>query len=211
VLSFVGCGASDPSYTSLPVSPAPNSPTADTTSDPAASDTPETDPSAQADPADEPTEEVSVRNPGDEGEFTEQATKPKKDLPPLVQGPQGVYTVTFQDLELDMEAATVYDEEEMMNDRVRQLEGQKIKIKGYIHGGTTFTQSDIKQFLMVRNAECPFGGEEGVACHNIRITLEKGVDFTVKPITIQGVLKISPWTGPDEKTWSIYTLKGNVE
>ncbi|QDU94154.1 hypothetical protein [Lignipirellula cremea] len=144
------------------------------------------------------------------GRFKEQATKPRTDLPPLQADSNGVFEVTFQDLELDMPAATVYDEKTMMTDRVRGLLDQKIRVIGFIHGGSTYTSRDIKQFVMVRQVECPFGGKEGVACHAILVTLDRGIDFTSKPVTVEGVLKLNLYTGPDGNTWCVYALKGKA-
>jgi len=138
-----------------------------------------------------------------------EGSKPKVNKKPLVATNDGRYEATFDDLDLDMEPAIVF-EDSMLNDLVRALDGETVTITGFIHGGTVYTRTDIKQFLLVRNFDCPFGGAEGVACHNIRVTLGEGIDFTVKPITVEGILRIDTYEGHDGNTWSIYTLQGEV-
>ncbi|QDU94153.1 hypothetical protein [Lignipirellula cremea] len=168
----------------------------------------ETDQVAQAD--DDKARDRALPAEPAPGRFQEQFTKPRTDLPPLQADANGVFEVTFQDLELKMPPASVYDEKTMMTDRVRELLDQKIRIIGFIHGGSTYTSRDIKQFVMVRHFDGRFGVREVVACHHILVTLDRGIDYTVKPITVEGVLKLSLYQGDDGNTWCVYALKGKA-
>ena len=60
---------------------------------------------------------------------------------------------------------------------------------------------------MLKNTECKFG-PGGQIDHLINVLMNDGVTakFRDKPVSVQGVLEINPFQGPDGNTWSIYDL-----
>jgi hypothetical protein len=42
------------------------------------------------------------------------------------------------------------------------------------------------------------------------VDLRPGVStsFTVRPIAVEGLLTVRPWTGPDGMTWTVYHMLG---
>ena len=115
--------------------------------------------------------------------------------------------ISFDDLQVDIQADMVF-EPSMLTDRVRELDGRRVRIRGFIFPAV-FQQTGIDQFLLVMNTECKFGpGEE--AHHIIIVELVDGVttSFTVRPITVEGRLTVRPWTGPDGNTWALYHMDG---
>ena len=93
----------------------------------------------------------------------------------------------------------------MLSDRVKQLDGKKIRISGYML--PDLKTKGIRQFVLLKNTECKFG-PGGQADHLINVLMIDGVTarFRDDPVSVQGVLKVNPFQGPDGNTWSIYDL-----
>jgi len=92
------------------------------------------------------------------------------------------------------------------NDRVKELEGKKISIVGYMHGGQA-AQKGIKEFIILKNTQCKFGpGGQADHLANVILRADHSTHFTPSPVKIEGTLKIEPFQGPDGNTWSIYRL-----
>lgn len=116
--------------------------------------------------------------------------------------------ITFDDVKLNIEEDMVF-EDSMLTDRVRELDGKYVRVRGFICAETTFQQTDIKQFILIRDYSCKFG-PGGQFHHNMMVELEPddAIDFTTRPVTVEGKLTLDPKEGPNGKTWSIYRLKG---
>ncbi len=95
----------------------------------------------------------------------------------------------------------------MLTDRVKELDGQRVRVVGYMHPDVK--QKGITEFILLRNTECKFG-PSGQADHLIRVKLEPGVttNFMSKPVQVVGKLILNPYTGPDGKTWCIFDITG---
>ncbi len=132
-------------------------------------------------------------------------TKAARALP-RPRGSKNTYYLTFEDLEINMKESQKF-EESMLTPNVRKLNGKRVRIAGVIHAGSLFKQSGVKQFVMLKNIECPFG-PGATAHHNMRVTLTEGIEFTTRPVTVEGTLKVDPYEGPDGTTWALYTLTG---
>lgn len=117
--------------------------------------------------------------------------------------------ISFDDLVIGMQANVVY-REWMMSERAKELDGQVVRIAGYMYGGPDRLKN-LKELIILRNTECKFG-EGGQADHLIRVNLQPGVTakYTQNAVEVVGVLKINPWQGPDGNTWSIYDLSGTA-
>lgn len=130
--------------------------------------------------------------------------------PALGRQPRGdgrAILITFDDLELKMGEDAIFDPA-LLTPRVKELDGQRVRIRGFIYP-SVFQQTGITQFPLVKNTECKFG-PGGIAHHVIVVELKSGVStsFTVRPIAVEGVLTVRPWTGPDGNTWTVYHMAG---
>jgi hypothetical protein len=115
--------------------------------------------------------------------------------------------ITFDDLAVDMKEDQLF-EPSMATDRVRQLDGQRVRIRGFLFPAI-FQQTGIDKFPLVLNTECKFG-PGGIAHHVILVEMIDGAttSYTIRPIAVTGRLTLKPWNGPDGNTWSLYHIAG---
>jgi hypothetical protein len=114
--------------------------------------------------------------------------------------------ISFDDLVIGLQADVVY-RPWMMGDRPKELDGKKVRISGYMHGGADPVKT--KEFVLLRNLECKFG-PGGQADHLANIYLKPGstTEYPGKvPIKVEGTLKIEPFIGTDGNTWSLYRIE----
>ncbi len=116
--------------------------------------------------------------------------------------------ITFDDLELKMQLDSKFSPD-LLTPRVRELDGERVSIKGFIYAAGVFQQTGIRRFPLVKNTQCKFG-PGGLAYCVILVSLKEGVttNFTLQPVTVEGILKVEPYDGPDGITWSVYRLVG---
>lgn len=121
-----------------------------------------------------------------------------------------VIQITYEDLDLPMEPDTLF-QEWMLTPRVRELDGKRVRITGFMFAGGLFTTRNIKEFILLREKECPYG-PGGQAHHVIAVEFQAGLttSFTTDPVTIEGRLTLAPFTGPDGKTWAMYHLDAST-
>ena len=116
--------------------------------------------------------------------------------------------ITFDDLKIDLPAGQLFDRS-LLTPRIKELDGQEIRIRGFIFAGGVFQQSGIKSFPFVMNTQCKFG-PRGLAYCVILVELDEGVttDFTTYPITVEGTLAVRPFNDGGF-TWSVYHMQGH--
>ena len=121
--------------------------------------------------------------------------------------PLALVDQTFDDIKFDIEPDGDF-ERSMLTDEIRELDGRRIRIRGYIL--PTAQKRGIREFVLVRdNQECCFG--PGAALYDcILVTMEPGAttEFTVRPIAVEGEFRVEEFYGPDERPLAIYQLKG---
>ena len=114
-------------------------------------------------------------------------------------------------LDIGMQADVVYRPFFLQNNpRAEALDGKRVRIGGFMHGGVS-QPSNLAEFILLKNNRCKYG-PGGQADHLIRVFVKKGVrvDFTTEMIYVEGVLTLQPEQGPDGNTWSIYDLSGDA-
>ncbi|MHB0958407.1 MAG: DUF3299 domain-containing protein [Pirellulaceae bacterium] len=150
-----------------------------------------------------PVGEGERRQPVTPGELTTQGRR--SIARPLRPG--AMNDITFDDLELDMPLGTLFDRS-MLTPRAAQLDGQQVRLRGFIYAGGVFQQSGITSFPLVKNTECKFG-PDGLAFCVILVDLDEGVstEFTTYPVTVEGRLTVRPYDSGGF-TWSVYHLQG---
>jgi hypothetical protein len=130
--------------------------------------------------------------------------RPPADRQPVRPGE--AEKITFEDLLLGMQADVVF-RPFMITERVKELDGKRVSLSGYMYGGVASARG-IKEFILLRQKECKFG-PGGQADHLAQVALQKGTttDFTTGPVKVEATLKVEPFEGPDGNTWSIYRLE----
>jgi hypothetical protein len=115
--------------------------------------------------------------------------------------------ITFDDIKLDMQKDEAF-EPGRLTPRVRELERQRVRIRGYIL--PSFQQSGLTQFVLVRdNQECCFG--PGAALHDcvvVRMRPGTSAEFSIRPVAVEGTFRVEELRGPDGRHLAIYALDG---
>jgi hypothetical protein len=122
----------------------------------------------------------------------------------LVQGPAAI---TWDQLDVGIPPESVF-EPWMMKTSIKSLYGQMVSITGFIQPGVPVS-TGIRQFVLLRNIDCPYG-RQGEAHHAMIVELQGDlrIDYTQKPITVEGTFHVQPLQGPDRTTWALYALDG---
>ena len=121
-----------------------------------------------------------------------------------------VLDIIFDDLQFEMEKGAEF-QREMLSPQIEDLDGKRVVLRGFILAASVFTQRGIKQFVLIRdNQECCFGPGAYIY-HNVQVDMEDGktANFTIRPVTAEGVMSIRPWYAPDGKCYSVYHLKAS--
>jgi hypothetical protein len=118
--------------------------------------------------------------------------------------------ISFDDLVFNIEKGGTY-EPGMLTDAIRALDGKKVKLRGFILPSTLFRETNIDEFVLVRdNQECCFG--PGAALYDcVVVNLVDGVttDFTTRPVTVSGTFKLKEYKYPDGTGhFAIFNLQG---
>jgi hypothetical protein len=154
--------------------------------------------------ASEPTTaKPASENPENDAEPRKKGQPPPADRTP--RRPGDAEKITFDDLNIGMPANILY-RPFMLTDRVKELDGTRISIIGFIHGAQT--TAAIKEFVLLKNTECKFG-KDGQADHLAMVYLKPGTktSYTKEPVKVEGKLRIEPFHGDDSGiTWAIYHL-----
>lgn len=146
----------------------------------------------------------------------ERATPPSAESPAKKQATAVEQTVekqaslldqTFDDIKFDIEPDGDF-ERSMLTDKIRELDGRRIRIRGYIL--PTARKRGIKEFVLVRdNQECCFGpGAALYDCILVRMLEGESTEFSVRPVAVEGEFRVEEFYGPDERPLAIYQLKG---
>jgi len=125
-------------------------------------------------------------------------------LPPADTGP---IAISWEELDVGIQAETVY-EPWMMKTSIKSLEGESVRITGYIHAGVPVSKG-IKEFVLLRNIDCPYG-RQGEAHHVMIVELQGDlrIDYAQQAVTVEGIFHVRPFNGPDGSTWALYAMEG---
>ena len=126
--------------------------------------------------------------------------------PSKLKSHNGLYDLTFDDVKFDLEPDEPFSADRL-TDEIRKIDGQKIKIRGYIR--PSFSQRGLKNFVFVRdNKECCFGPNAAIYdCMLVKLKKQTTTDYTVRPVTVEGTFYLKPFEGPDGNTWAIYRMR----
>jgi len=118
-----------------------------------------------------------------------------------------VKDISFDTIKFDIAKGAPF-KRDMLTKEISALEGQLVRIRGYML--PSFQQSGIKKFVLVRdNMECCFGpGAALYDCVIIEMQGSSSASFSVRPMAVEGVFKVSEFKGPDGKHLAIYHIDG---
>src|SRR5690606_2039176 len=99
--------------------------------------------------------------------------------------------ITFDDLKFEIEKDAPFEKDALAQD-VKRLDGMNVKLRGYILPSTLFKDTDISEFVLVRdNQECCFGpGAALFDCVIVEMLPGQTTDFVTRPVTVEGKFKI---------------------
>ncbi len=99
--------------------------------------------------------------------------------------------INFDDLSFKIEKDAKF-KPALLTDDIKKLDGVKVKLRGYILPSTLFKETNIDQFVLVRdNQECCFGpGAALFDCVIVEMVPGNTTDFVTRPVTVEGKFKI---------------------
>jgi hypothetical protein len=115
------------------------------------------------------------------------------------------FAITFNDLKFEMEKTEKFSRT-MLTEKINGYHGGKVKIRGYIR--PNFKQTGITKFIFVRdNKECCFGPQAAIFDNIlVRLGKDQSVNYTVRPVTVEGNFVLKEYNGPDGNVWSLYRM-----
>jgi len=113
--------------------------------------------------------------------------------------------ITFDDLKFALKKGAAF-QRTLLTPKIERLDTQRVRIRGYIL--PSFQQDGITQFVLVRdNQQCCFGpGAALYDCILVEMAAGKTTSFSVRPVAVEGVFRIKPYLGPDNKPLAVYQL-----
>ena len=122
---------------------------------------------------------------------------------PAAAGP--VRDITFDTIKFPMEKKDPF-KRSLITPRIEELAGQKIRLRGYI---LPTSKQRVSFFILVRdNKECCFGPNAALYdC--VAVNMEPGqmAEYSLWPVTVEGVFDVRIMEGPDERPAAIYHLQ----
>ena len=120
-----------------------------------------------------------------------------------------VRDITFDEITFDMEKDDRFVRS-MLTSQIEALNDQPIRIRGYIL--PSYQQTGITQFVLVRdNQECCFGpGAALFDCVLVEMNANESVDYTIRPVAVEGTFSIQEVTDGNGKHLAIYHIDGDT-
>lgn len=197
----------DPSRSSTEAAPTTEAPSTDTSSADMSS--------TAAQVADANSNEASADSAtGDNGASPTAASTPA--APPVKPAPPAkpatstrIADISFDDIKFDMEKGAAF-ERSMLTSKIEALDGRKIRIRGFILPPPV--AAGLTRFVLVRdNLSCCFG--PGAALYDaifVEMVDDKSTDYTISPVTVEGVFTVRELRDPDDNIMAIYHLDGEI-
>jgi len=118
--------------------------------------------------------------------------------------------ISFDDLKFDIKPDAPFDAS-MLTDEIRALDGKVVKLRGFILPSTLFRETNIDEFVLVRdNQECCFGpGAALFDCVVVNLVGATRTDFTTRPVTVTGKFLLKEYKYPDDSGhFAIFNIQG---
>jgi len=118
--------------------------------------------------------------------------------------------ISFDDLKFNIEKGEAYDPAKL-TEAIKTLDGKQVHLRGFILPSTLFRETDINEFVLVRdNLECCFGpGAALYDCVVVNLVGKVTTDYTTRAVTVTGILKLKEYKYPDDSGhFAIFNLQG---
>jgi len=118
--------------------------------------------------------------------------------------------ISFDDLKFNIEKGEAYDPSKL-TEAIKALDGKQVHLRGFILPSTLFRETDINEFVLVRdNQECCFGpGAALYDCVVVNLVGKVTTDYTTRAVTVTGMLKLKEYKYPDDSGhFAIFNLQG---
>jgi len=120
--------------------------------------------------------------------------------------------ISFDDLKFDIKPDAPFDAS-MLTDEIRALDGKVVKLRGFILPSTLFRETNIDEFVLVRdNQECCFGpGAALFDCVVVNLVGSTRTNFTTLPVTVTGKFSLREYKYPDDSGhFAIFNIQGTA-
>jgi hypothetical protein len=131
-----------------------------------------------------------------------------------VEGPEEAIRISFDDIDLlkvmNMDPVTI-DAPQKMPQWLRQLDGKRIRIRGYMY--PAYKQTGLTAFLIARDTEKCCFGTYAKLYDRFLVRMRKGVTteyFLLRPFDVVGVLHIDPRADEDDELYQMYRIDDAV-
>lgn len=121
---------------------------------------------------------------------------PQKDF--KTEGKAKALRVSFDDIDIEKVLNTKklsLDIPEKMPEWLKKLDGQRIRLRGYMHPASAFQDSGIKRFVICRDTSACCFGPNPTVYYLVEVTLKSGTSTTYienKAFDVEGVFHIKP-------------------
>ena len=118
---------------------------------------------------------------------------------------QTAEVISFDDLEFEIEPGQPF-EAEMLTEEIEALDGQLIKIRGYML--PTYRADGIEEFVLVRDDQICCFGPTAKVCHNMQVYMTGGATarYTTRTIEVEGRFSLQNWVSEDGVVYSCYRI-----
>ncbi len=135
----------------------------------------------------------------------------KSDKPPLGQikilvptrdfkteGAAKAVRVSFDDIDIEKVLNTKklsLDIPGQMPEWLKKLDGQKIRLRGYMHPASAFQESGVKRFVLCRDTSACCFGPNPTVYYLVEVTMKSGTSTSYienKALDVEGVFRIKP-------------------
>jgi len=136
-----------------------------------------------------------------------QSVEPGKGSNQSASDVQTIIDSSFDDIKFEMEKTDPF-ERSLLTPKIEELLGRRIRIRGFMF--PTLKKRGLKQFVLVRdNLECCFGpGAALFDCILVHMKAGKTAEYSIRPIAVEGTLRLEEIVGIDGTHLAIYRLDG---
>ena len=116
---------------------------------------------------------------------------------------------SFDDIRFPMDKSQAF-ERSMLTAKTKSLFDKRIRIRGYMY--PTLRKRGLTQFVLVRdNMECCFGpGAALYDCILVTMTPGQTAEYSIRPLAVEGVLRLEEVLGPEGRPLAIYQMAGDA-
>lgn len=121
---------------------------------------------------------------------------PKKEF--KTEGPNKSFRVSFDDIDIEKVLNTKklsLDLPKQMPDWLKKLNGQRIRLRGYMHPQSAFQEDGLKRFVLCRDTSACCFGPNPTIFYLVEVTMKSGTSTSYidnKAFDVEGIFRIRP-------------------